>query len=50
MTSVRVGMSVEILSAFVPTLIAQRSFRPAVFDEEVEDALGAGDVTTIRRR
>ena len=43
-------VTVVILSAFVPTLIAQRFFRPSVIDEEEGDALGAEDATTIRRR
>ena len=43
-------VTVVILSAFVPTLIAQRFFRPSVLDAEEEDALGAEDATTIRRR
>ena len=43
-------VTVVILSAFVPTLVAQQFFRPAVIDEEEEEALGAEDATTIRRR
>lgn len=43
-------VTVVILSAFVPTLVAQQLFRPAVIDEEEEEALGAEDATTIRRR
>ena len=43
-------VTVVILSAFVPTLVAQQFFRPAMVDEEEEDALGAEDATTIRRR
>ena len=42
-------VTVVILSAFVPTLVAQQFFRPAVIDEEEEEALGAEDATTIRR-
>jgi Kef-type K+ transport system membrane component KefB len=43
-------VTVVILSAFVPTLVAQQFFRPAMVDEEEEEALGAEDATTIRRR
>jgi Kef-type K+ transport system membrane component KefB len=43
-------VTVVILSAFVPTLVAQQFFRPAVIDKEEEEALGAEDATTIRRR
>jgi Kef-type K+ transport system membrane component KefB len=43
-------VSVVILSAFVPTLIAQRLFQPDVVDVEEEEALGAEDAATIRRR
>ena len=35
-------VTVVILSAFVPTLIAQQLFRPAVLDREEEEALGGG--------
>jgi Kef-type K+ transport system membrane component KefB len=42
-------VTVVILSAFVPTLIAQQFFRPAVIDEEEEEALGAEDVSPIRQ-
>ncbi|HEY6427330.1 MAG TPA: cation:proton antiporter [Acidimicrobiales bacterium] len=40
-------VTVVILSAFVPTLIAQQVFQPKVVDEEEEEALGAEDVTVI---
>jgi len=43
-------VSVVILSAFIPTLIAQRLFQPAVIDVEEEDALGAEDAGVVRRR
>jgi Kef-type K+ transport system membrane component KefB len=43
-------VTVVILSAFVPTLVAQQFFRPDVVDKEEEEALGAEDATTIRRR
>jgi hypothetical protein len=43
-------VTVVILSAFVPTLIAQQLFHPQVVDQDEEDALGAEDVSTIRRR
>ena len=42
-------VTVVILSALVPTLVAQQFFRPIVIDKEEEEALGAEDVTTIRR-
>ncbi|MGH2555703.1 MAG: cation:proton antiporter [Actinomycetota bacterium] len=41
-------VTVVILSAFVPTLIAQQLFQPKLVDEEEEEALGAEDVSTIR--
>ena len=40
-------VTVVILSAFVPTLIAQQLFQPTVLDEEEEEALGAEDVSVI---
>lgn len=40
-------VTVVILSAFVPTLIAQQLFQPRVVDEEEEEALGAEDVVVI---
>jgi len=43
-------VSVVILSAFVPTLIAQRLFQPEVIDVEEEDALGAEDAGVVHRR
>jgi Kef-type K+ transport system membrane component KefB len=43
-------VTVVILSAFVPTLVAQQLFQPRVLDEEEEEALGAEDAGTIRRR
>ena len=42
-------VTVVILSAFVPTLVAQQLFQPSIVDEEEEEALGAEDVTTLRR-
>lgn len=42
-------VTVVILSAFIPTLVAQQFFRPTTVDEEEEEALGAEDATTIRR-
>ena len=42
-------VTVVILSALVPTLVAQQFFRPVLIDQEEEEALGAEDVTTIRR-
>jgi Kef-type K+ transport system membrane component KefB len=43
-------VSVVILSAFVPTLVAQRLFQPMVIDTEEEDALGAEDAGVVHRR
>ena len=42
-------MTVVILSAFVPTLIAQQLFRPVIVDTEKEEALGAEDVSVLSR-
>jgi Kef-type K+ transport system membrane component KefB len=42
-------VTVVILSAFIPTLIAQQLFQPVVVDEEEEEALGAEDVAVIHR-
>jgi Kef-type K+ transport system membrane component KefB len=41
-------VTVVILSAFVPTVVAQRFFTPKVIDRDEEEALGAEDATTIR--
>jgi Kef-type K+ transport system membrane component KefB len=43
-------VTVVILSAFVPTLVAQQLFRPAVLDAAQEEALGAEDVSVRHRR
>jgi Kef-type K+ transport system membrane component KefB len=43
-------VTVVILSAFVPTVIAQQFFRPKVVDKEEEEALGAEDMAPIGRR
>jgi Kef-type K+ transport system membrane component KefB len=43
-------VSVVLLSAFVPTLIAQQFFKPTVVEQDEEEALGAEDATTIGRR
>ena len=44
-------VTVVILSAFIPTLIAQLFFRPTMaVDVEEEEALGAEDVSVIHRR
>jgi Kef-type K+ transport system membrane component KefB len=43
-------VTVVILSALVPTLIAQQLFRPNIADIEEEEALGAEDVALIRHR
>jgi len=40
-------VTVVILSAFVPTLIAQQFFRPNTVDVEEEEALGAEDMSLI---
>lgn len=42
-------VTVVILSAFVPTLVAQQLFQPKLIDEEEEEALGAEDASLIRR-
>ena len=39
-----------LLSAFLPTLIAQQLFQPELVDEEEEEALGAEDVAMIGHR
>ena len=39
-----------ILSAFVPTLIAQQLFQPTVLDSEEEEALGEEDLSIIHHR
>jgi Kef-type K+ transport system membrane component KefB len=41
-------LTVVILSAIVPTLIAQQLFRPRVTDLEEEEALGAEDAVLLR--
>jgi Kef-type K+ transport system membrane component KefB len=43
-------VTVVILSAFVPTLIAQQLFRPAIVDSDEEEALGEEDVSIIRHK
>jgi Kef-type K+ transport system membrane component KefB len=43
-------VTVVLLSAFVPTLIAQQLFQPVVIDEEEEEALGAEDVAIVHHR
>jgi len=40
-------VTVVILSAFVPTLIAQQLFRPAIVDTEEEEALGEEGLSII---
>jgi Kef-type K+ transport system membrane component KefB len=42
-------LTVVILSAVVPTLIAQRLFQPGQIDAEEEEALGAEDASIVRR-
>jgi hypothetical protein len=41
-------LTVVILSAFVPTLIAQQLFRPAIVDSDEEEALGEEDISIVR--
>jgi Kef-type K+ transport system membrane component KefB len=43
-------VTVVILSAFIPTVIAQQLFQPEVIDEDEEEALGAEDVAVVHRR
>src|SRR5215469_5100734 len=43
-------VTVVLLSAFVPTLIAQLFVRPKVIDVDEEEALGAEDVSVIHHR
>jgi Kef-type K+ transport system membrane component KefB len=40
-------ITVVILSAFIPTLIAQLLFRPVIIDVDEEEALGAEDISLI---
>jgi len=42
-------LTVAILSAVIPTLIAQRLFQPRTVDSEEEEALGAEDASTVHR-
>jgi len=42
-------LTVVILSAIVPTLIAQRLFQPGLIDVEEEEALGAEDASIVHR-
>jgi Kef-type K+ transport system membrane component KefB len=43
-------VTVVILSAFVPTLVAQQLFQPKVLDTEEEEALGEEDLSVIHHR
>ena len=43
-------VTVVILSAVVPTLIAQQLFRPAIVDSDEEEALGEEDISVIHHR
>ena len=43
-------VTVVILSAFVPTLIAQQLFRPQIVDSDEEEALGEEDMSIIRHQ
>ncbi|MGN6175929.1 MAG: hypothetical protein ACTHPS_23725, partial [Streptosporangiaceae bacterium] len=47
---IAIGTTVVILSAFVPTLIAQQLFQPTVLDTEEEEALGEEDLSIIHNR
>lgn len=40
-------VTVVVLSAFVPTLIAQQLFQPEIVDTEEEEALGAEDISLM---
>ncbi len=42
-------VTVVVLSAIVPTLVAQRLFQPPAADREEEEALGAEDVVAVGR-
>jgi hypothetical protein len=42
-------VTVVVLSAIVPTLVAQRLFQPPATDREEEEALGAEDVVAVGR-
>jgi len=43
-------VTVVILSAFVPTLIAQQLFRPTIVDTEEEEALGEEDLSIVHHQ
>ena len=43
-------LTVVILSAFVPTLIAQQLFQPAIVDTQKEESLGEEDLSIIHHR
>lgn len=43
-------VTVVILSAFVPTIIAQQLFQPSIIDATEEEALGEEDLSIIHRR
>jgi hypothetical protein len=42
-------LTVVILSAILPTLVAQRLFQPSLVDVEEEEALGAEDASIVHR-
>jgi len=42
-------ITVVILSAVIPTLVAQRLFQPGQVDAEAEEALGAEDASIVHR-
>jgi Kef-type K+ transport system membrane component KefB len=48
-TQYTVLTAVIVLSAILPTALAQQLFRPAMVDEDEERALGAQDLVTFRR-
>jgi Kef-type K+ transport system membrane component KefB len=43
-------ITVVILSAFIPTLIAQKLFQPTLLDVEEEEALGSEDMSVVHRK
>jgi Kef-type K+ transport system membrane component KefB len=43
-------VTVVILSAFVPTLVAQRWFQPVVVDQQLEDVIGEEDLAVTHHR
>jgi hypothetical protein len=43
-------VTVVILSAFVPTLIARQLFRPTLVDSDEEEALGEEDISIVHHK